>query len=513
MKPARHIIRLVLERVSFGHTAADPLLQDVSLDLGPGWTGVVGPNGSGKTTLLRIMAGELTPTTGRVRLDDGALVLRCAQAVDHVDAAVQQLANSWDKASLRWQRRLELDPQDLDRWATLSPGERKRWQVGAALARDPDVLLLDEPTNHLDAASRGLLTEALRRYRGVGVLVAHDRSLLATLTKQTVVAKNGNALLHSGSYDEVRSKLEQERQNLERLARQKTRQVRRVSKQLARKRGELGSAERGLSARSRMKGRADHDARSAGAKARAANAEASLAQHVSRLRSKLERTKSDRQQMHMRKERGGALKLKASTAPKELLVHFKVPALCAGDKQLAETVSCTITRSSRIRLEGDNGAGKSTLLSALAEAFQGPEERLLHLPQEIDEARRASLADELRALSCEERGRLLQTALGLDPERVLRSARLSPGEARKLVLARGLAQEAWLLLLDEPDNHMDLPSVERLEAALEAYPGAVVMISHDEAFAARTSSARWRLHDGKLLVQEADPSKPATTLS
>ncbi len=508
MRTMESRLRLVLEGISFEHTAADPLLEDVSFDLGPGWTGVVGPNGSGKTTLLRIMAGELAPTTGRVRLANDALVVRCAQAVDSVDAAIEQLASAWDKASHRWRGRLELDTQDLDRWATLSPGERKCWQVGAALAFDPDVLLLDEPTNHLDAKSRRLLTEALRRFRGVGVLVAHDRKLLTTLTTQTVVVKNRGAVLRPGAYDEVRIQLEQERQSRERIAQQRTRQVRRVRKQLARKRDQLGSAERGMSARCRMKGRDDHDARSAGAKARAANAEASLAKNVTRLRSKLDRAQSDREQIHMRKERGGTLAFEATAAPKELLIHFEAPMLRAGYKQLAEGVTCTISRSSRIRLEGGNGAGKSTLLAALAEAFQGPEQRLLHLPQEIDEARRASLADELRTLSCEKRGRLLQTAaaLGLDPERVLRSARLSPGEARKLVLAQGLAQEAWLLLLDEPDNHMDLPSVERLEAALDAYPGAVVMVSHDETFAARSTSTRWLLADGKLLVQQADTS-------
>ena len=83
-------------------------------------------------------------------------------------------------------------PTALERWSTLSPGERKRWQIGAALAREPDVLLLDEPTNHLDAEAREWLVSALRRFRGVGVLVSHDRELLEALTTSTLRVHAGH---------------------------------------------------------------------------------------------------------------------------------------------------------------------------------------------------------------------------------------------------------------------------------------------------------------------------------
>jgi ATPase subunit of ABC transporter with duplicated ATPase domains len=92
----------------------------------------------------------------------------------------------------------------------------------------------------------------------------------------------------------------------------------------------------------------------------------------------------------------------------------------------------------------------------------------------------------------------LLAALGVAPARLLASRRPSPGEARKLQLALGLGLEAWVLVLDEPTNHLDLPSIERLEAALAAWPGALLLVSHDEAFADRLTGAAWHVASGRV---------------
>ncbi len=175
-------ITLRLVRVDFAYRESVSILSGVSLDLGPGWTAVVGANGGGKTTLLRLLAGELRPDAGAIeRHSPSALVHLCRQRVDDAGSAVGDFAASWERAAIRLRARLDLEPEMLERWSTLSPGQRKRWQIGAALHARPDALLLDEPTNHLDGEARTRLVDALSHYRGTGVLVSHDRALIDEL--------------------------------------------------------------------------------------------------------------------------------------------------------------------------------------------------------------------------------------------------------------------------------------------------------------------------------------------
>jgi ATPase subunit of ABC transporter with duplicated ATPase domains len=139
----------------------------------------------------------------------------------------------------------------------------------------------------------------------------------------------------------------------------------------------------------------------------------------------------------------------------------------------------------------------------LLEGASIPAERLLHLPQELTREKGVELLSGLNRLSKDRRGRVLSVvaALGVDPEELLASARPSPGEARKLAIALGLGVGAWGMLLDEPTNHLDLPSVERIESALEAYPGALVLVTHDEMFGTRTADTIWKLDSGRLAVE------------
>jgi len=154
------------DRVTFAHHDAFPLLDSASAVFPDGWTGLVGENGAGKSTLLRLVAGELQPQQGRIRLEpDGSIVVLCRQDVEAPGDDVRSLAAREDGLAGQLRGELDLDIADLERWDSLSPGERRRWQIGAALAREPRVLLLDEPTNHLDGQGRALVVAALERFR------------------------------------------------------------------------------------------------------------------------------------------------------------------------------------------------------------------------------------------------------------------------------------------------------------------------------------------------------------
>ncbi|MCP3100444.1 ATP-binding cassette domain-containing protein [Myxococcus sp. K15C18031901] len=489
--------------VSFAYSDALPVLSEVDFHLTSGWTGLVGANGAGKSTLLRLLAGELHPTEGHLQFEPSSPSLQlCPQVVEALTPEITAFADSWDALARRLHGQLGLDVTALERWTTLSPGERKRWQVGAALSAEPHVLLLDEPTNHLDAEARTWLVSALRRFRGVGVVVSHDRPLLESLTTATLRVHGGGAHLYAGAYSAAREQWEAERE-AELSAHQQARaEQRRVAHALGEARRQQQSADANRSTRKRMKDKNDSDARTLGAATLASWAEQRAGRRVGVLRRELERASEAVGEVAQDKTLGRSVFVGYERAPNPWLFTLDVPELRAGDIPLLGPVHLSVARDARVRIEGPNGAGKSTLVRALMDQARIPLERVLYLPQDVGAEEARATLDAVRALPPEEKGRVLSlvAALGVDPERLLGSEQPSPGETRKLLIARGLGQHAWALVLDEPTNHLDLPSIERLETALREYPGAILLVSHDAAFAKACTTESWRVEHGQVTV-------------
>lgn len=494
---------LHLSAVSFAYAGGAPLFEDIELHLGPGWTGLCGPNGAGKSTLLGLLSGALSPTAGPVRRDPAGLVVAtCPQRVDVCTEAIRAFSWEWDKDAVLTRATLGLEPEALERWSTLSPGERKRWQLGAALAGRPGALLLDEPTNHLDVEGKARLVEALAGYDGVGVIVSHDRALLDALTTQTVFVGGGVEVI-GAPYSEAAAQRAATRAAYVAEVTAAQDRARALRAQVADARRTQASTERQNSSGRRMDSRRDHDARSSARKFRVAKAEAAHSRKVGTLAGAAAAVEASVAGHGLKAEVGRSLFVDEAQAPVSPLAVVEAPTVRAGERVLLRDVRLVVERGARIRLAGPNGAGKTTLLDAVRAGLRIPAERCLWIGQHQPvEAGRAAL-DAVRALPPDERGRTLQlvAALGVDPDRLLASAEPSPGEARKLVLARGLAKAPWLVVLDEPTNHLDLPSIERLEAALGQWPGALLLVSHDDAFAAALCDRTWSIERRRVRVE------------
>ncbi len=487
--------------VSFAYNDAVPLVVDASIQLEAGWTGVVGPNGAGKTTLLRLIAGELRPDAGRLQsVPPGLAVHLCSQEVERLSSGVELFAARRDRDANRLRARLRLRPPELERWASLSPGERKRWQIGAALAEAPGVLLLDEPTNHLDAEARADLLAALDDYDGVGVVVSHDRAVLERLTRHTLRVRDGELTLQRGAYASARAAWDSAEAALRSQRERLSNERRKERKRLADKRRARARAESSMRTSKQMKNARDSDARLRGKQKRRRSAEVSLGRDVQLSRRRLNRIDGALEELSVDKELGRSFFVDFVPAPVPHLMVREAAPLVRGGRTLLDAPPLSIGRESRVHLTGPNGAGKSSLLRELVDGARVPAERLLHLPQELSETEGCELLHRVRTERPELRGRLMGVVatLGVDPDALLGSERPSPGEARKLALACGLARQVWGLVLDEPTNHLDLPSIERLEAALRAYPGALLIVSHDEAFADPLCEERWQLDDARL---------------
>ena len=409
---------LRLSDVSFGYRSGVALFAGVSVHLTGGWYGLVGPNGCGKSTWLRLVSGDLAPTTGHVRLvPPGAEVVQCPQEVEARGPEIVSLAGRRDGLARRLTGQFALAPDGPERWAQLSPGERRRWQIAAALAVEPAVLLLDEPTNHLDATARAQLVSALRRFEGVGIVVSHDRGLLDQLTAQTLWIHDRQVELLAAPYSEAR-RLRQEAAaragaERDRLVQQRDRAARHLHDQ----RRQHEATKHSARTSHRMRNRYDSDARGALAQTRAAWAEDRAGRSVAVSRAALSRAAAQLPSGERDATLGRSVFVDYQPPPRERLLTLEDSLVRAGERALLRDVRVELRRRDRIWLRGDNGAGKTTLLHALLARSALPPDRLLWLPQELPPDAVQAMMQEVRVLTPVERGRVLSlvAALGCPP--------------------------------------------------------------------------------------------------
>jgi ATPase subunit of ABC transporter with duplicated ATPase domains len=185
------------------------------------------------------------------------------------------------------------------------------------------------------------------------------------------------------------------------------------------------------------------------------------------------------------------------------LAHLPAGTLALGDtgRQLSFP-DLYVENTEHIGLEGPNGAGKSTLLRHLLGCI-ADDLPYLYIPQELTDEQMRGLVNEVRQMPASARGELLSLVarLNSNPDRILAGDALSPGEARKLMLCTGAVNSSQLIIMDEPTNHLDLQSIEAIETMLAAFPGALVLVSHDKHLLDATTQTRWQfLPDGTLGV-------------
>ncbi len=469
----------------------EPLFQGLTVRFPEGWTGIVGPNGSGKSTLLRLATGELAPSRGSV--EGPSRVRYCEQRTDEPPRDMGDLLDSTERRDAVLRGKLGLEPDWEDRWDSLSHGERKRAQIAAALREEPDVLALDEPTNHVDAEVRALLAGALRSFRGIGLLVSHDRELLDLLCSRCLFLDPPEAVLYSGNYTESAAQRDHDRAALTRRRELANETVRKLEREFIRRREQADRDSRTHSGRNFAP--RDHNARAKLGGARLTGKDAVQANLARRMEDRLHRAEERRDDIRVKREAPGGIRLDAARARRDLLFRIEAGGIQLGPDRRLQFPALAMRPDGRVAITGPNGAGKSTLLRHILEALAIPHERTLSIAQEIPPDAARETAERIRTLPGAVLGPLmtLVSRLGSDPERLLRTDEPSPGEIRKLLLALGMVREPQIIVMDEPTNHMDLVSVECLESALEDCGCALLLVSHDLRFLRRLTRERWNI--------------------
>ncbi len=543
--------QIVARDLRFSH-GPNIVLDGVSVTVAPGHrVGVVGPNGVGKSTLLRLLAGELVPDSGTVaRVPGDATVghltqelhvaagesvadvvarrtgVQAAQA--ELDAATADLGAGAPGADDRYAHALDhwlrIGAADLDHRMgavldrvglgassrdqpadRLSGGQRARVNLASVLLSGFDVLALDEPTNDLDLAGLALLEDFLTSSAGGYVLVSHDRAFLERVVTGVLeldehtrkgtrfdggwpaylalrAASRRHAEEAYATYVDTRDTLRGQAQQTREWSAKGIGKVKRS--------GETDKFIRHWNKTSSEK----------------------LAGKASRAEKALERL-----DVVDKPWEGWDLRLEfaTTTRPGTEVLRLRGLTVERGGFRLGP-VDLDVRHGERVALVGPNGSGKTTLLrAALGElpptsgtAALGPSVVVGVLDQHRgrfggDESLLDAFVGETGVSPTEARSQLAK--LGLGPEHVARpTARLSPGERTRAVLAAFALVGVNLLVLDEPTNHLDLPAIEQLEAALGAFPGTVVLVTHDrQLLEAVSTDRRIELADGQVVADDA----------
>lgn len=469
---------------------SNPALANVSATFSRGWTGIIGNNGCGKSTLARIACGIITPELGSVT--PLLTFAYCEQDAGNEPSMLFNFACDYSPTAQHLRSILNIKDDMLWRFAELSSGEQKKIQVATALWMEPELLVLDEPTNHVDAVCRAEIQEALATYKGIGLLISHDRTLLDALASNCLCFEGSQAVMRPGGYSQAKAQAQQDILTATRTKEAQKAKVQKLQAEYAQRANKASQTASRRSARNLDKhdrdGRAKiklaiYTGQDGKAGSLAANMDARLAKEQDKLVG-----------MFIAKEYNSTLWLEASPSPRKTLLHLPAHTMTTPQGETRSIPTITLENTTHLGIRGPNGIGKTTLINELLQVLQNQAEqaplRILYLPQELSESDRKTLLAKITALPKEEKGKLLSIVaqLNSDPKRILSGASTSPGEARKLFLAYGIMNAPELIIMDEPTNHLDLHSIEALEQALANFPGALVLVSHDEAFMKSTTT-------------------------
>ncbi|GHU92390.1 ABC transporter ATP-binding protein [Spirochaetia bacterium] len=493
----------------FYPSSVEPVLKNISFDLHRGWTGIVGVNGAGKTTLLLLAAGLLQPSAGIIKPDikKSDDVLYCPQRTDELPKGWEDFFSSADNETGALCGRLRIEYDWPYRWDSLSHGERKRLQLAIALSRNPAALAVDEPTNHLDQEAKTLIADALAGYTGIGLLVSHDRSLLDRLCNNCLFLETGSALLRPGGVSQGMAEADREQMEQGRVREQIQSERKRLATEADKRRRDVEGARNRLSKKNT--GAKDSNARAkiylaklTGKDAVGANLYRRMETRIGRLDRELD-AQGRTGNIQAKRKTGLTMESAASKADKIFLLEPGSIVLGEGaarDHSLSFP-ELTMGALDRVALTGPNGSGKSTLIARILENIP-PSIPLFYLPQELTEEESRAVLDQIYEEDEKSRGEILSrfSRLGSDPGNILQSALPSPGEVRKLLIARAVFHNPAFIVMDEPTNHLDLKSVLLLEEMLRECRCALLLVSHDEAFLSALTNKEWAIVHGSLTL-------------
>ena len=466
------------------------ILEDLSCSVDEGdKIGIIGINGTGKSTLLRIIAGEEEADEGKIIFSNGMTIGWMGQnpEFDEESSILKYVCEGkkieddygYESDAKAMLTVLELENFD-EKIKNLSGGQKKRAALCKVLLQKPDILILDEPTNHLDNKMSDWLENYLKSFRGVLLMVTHDRYFLDKVTNHIWEVEGGKVYYYDENYSGY----------LERKAEREERELASERKRQSILRSEVKWVMRGARARS------------------------------TKQKARLERFEQLKAMDSPKTAKQVEMGSVGSRLGKKTIELYDI-SKAYGDKVLFKHFSYIFKRFERIGFVGHNGCGKSTLMKILADLEQadsgviewGETIKIGYFAQEcevMDERERVIdyIKDAAEYVRTSEglvsASKMLERFLFSSDMQYTPIAKISGGERRRLYLLKVLMQSPNVLILDEPTNDLDIATLRVLEDFLDEFAGIVITVSHDRYFLDRTVDRIAAFENGNIVVYEGD---------
>ena len=466
------------------------ILEDLSCSVDEGdKIGIIGNNGTGKSTLLRIIAGEEEADEGKIIFSNGMTIGWMGQnpEFDEESSILKYVCEGkkieddygYESDAKAMLTVLELENFD-EKIKNLSGGQKKRAALCKVLLQKPDILILDEPTNHLDNKMSDWLENYLKSFRGVLLMVTHDRYFLDKVTNHIWEVEGGKVYYYDENYSGY----------LERKAEREERELASERKRQSILRSEVKWVMRGARARS------------------------------TKQKARLERFEQLKAMDSPKTAKQVEMGYVGTRLGKKTIELYDI-SKAYGDKVLFEHFSYIFKRFERIGFVGHNGCGKSTLMKILSDLEQadsgaiewGETIKIGYFAQEcevMDERERVIdyIKDAAEYVRTSEglvsASKMLERFLFSSDMQYTPIAKISGGERRRLYLLKVLMQSPNVLILDEPTNDLDIATLRVLEDFLDEFAGIVITVSHDRYFLDRTVDRIAAFENGNIVVYEGD---------
>lgn len=428
--------------------------------------GIIGINGTGKTTLLRMIAGEEEPDSGQVIRQNGLKITYLTQhPIFPEGAKVLSYVESGTEGA-DWE--IKKDAKDIlirlgitdfeEEISHMSGGQKKRIALARALVNPTDVLILDEPTNHLDNEMASWLESYLRQFKGVVIMVTHDRYFLDRVTNKILEITHGKLYAYQANYSEF-LELKAQREEMEWATQRKRQSILRMEMEWARR----------------------------GCRARTTKQKARL--------ERLEALKAGKAPVVDQTAQIDSVETRMGKKTIELHGITK----CYGDKKLIDDFNYIVLKNQRLGIIGPNGCGKSTLLKMIAGLVE-PDEGQIEIGETI---KMGYFAQEVPNMDSNQRvidyvrdiadyvptregritaSQMLERFLFTPDMQYAQIGKLSGGEKKRLYLLSVLIASPNVLVLDEITNDIDIPTLTILEDYLNSFSGIIILVSHDRYF-------------------------------